>query len=69
MTNRYLVLITNMIYSNGGLMKTNLMKIAFHYLEMSAMFMLLAMSNGTEKLDTIKKVLEADERENKGFNA
>ncbi len=43
-------------------MKNSLMKIAFHYLEMSAMYMLLAMSNGSEKLDTIKKVLEEDVR-------
>lgn len=43
-------------------MKDSLMKIAFHYLEMSAMYMLLAMSNGSEKLETIQKVLEEDER-------
>ena len=42
-------------------MKNSLMKIAFHYLEMAAMYMLLAMSNGSEKLETIQKVLEEDE--------
>lgn len=40
-----------------------LIKLAMHYLEMSAMFMFLALSeDGSKKLETIKKVLEDDQR-------
>lgn len=45
-------------------MKTSLIKIAFYYLELAALFMLLAMSNSPDKLETIKKVLEEDEKRN-----
>lgn len=45
-------------------MRNSLIKIAFYYLEMAAMFMLLAMSANSKKLDQIKKVLEEDEKRN-----
>lgn len=49
-------------------MRNSLLRIAYRYMEMAAMFMLLAMSNGTDKLETIKKVLEEDEREKRDNN-
>lgn len=45
-------------------MRNSLIKIAFYYLEMAAMFMLLAMSSNAKKLETVKKVLEEDEKRN-----
>lgn len=45
-------------------MKNSLIKIAFYYLEMAALFMLLAMSPNAKKLGKIKKVLEEDEKRN-----
>lgn len=45
-------------------MRNSLIRIALYYLEMSAMFMLLAISSNAKKLDTVKKVLEEDEKRN-----
>lgn len=45
-------------------MRNSLIKIALHYLEMSAIFMLLAISTNSDKLEKIKKVLEEDEKRN-----
>lgn len=45
-------------------MRNSLIRIALYYLEMSAMFMLLAMSSNAKRLETVKKVLEEDEKRN-----
>lgn len=45
-------------------MRNSLIRIALYYLEMAAMFMLLAISVNAKKLETLKKVLEEDEKRN-----
>lgn len=45
-------------------MRNSLIRIALYYLEMAAMFMLLAMSTNAKKLETVRKVLEEDEKRN-----
>ena len=45
-------------------MKNSLIRIALCYLELAAMFMLLALSPNSKKLETVKKVLEEDEKRN-----
>ncbi|MCQ2398182.1 MAG: hypothetical protein MJ052_02635 [Sphaerochaetaceae bacterium] len=45
-------------------MRNSLIRIALYYLEMAALFMLLAMSPNAKKLETIQKVLEEDEKRN-----
>lgn len=45
-------------------MRNSLIKIALYYLELSAMFMLLALSANAKNLDTVRKVLEEDEKRN-----
>lgn len=45
-------------------MKNSLIKIALYYLEMAALFMILAMSPNSKKLEKIQKVLEEDEKRN-----
>ena len=45
-------------------MRNSLIRIALSYLEMAALFMILAMSPNSKKLEKIQKVLEEDEKRN-----
>lgn len=45
-------------------MRNSLIRIALYYLELSAIFMLLALSSNSKKLKTVQKVLEQDEKRN-----
>ena len=45
-------------------MRNSLIRIALYYLEMAAMFMILAISSNEKKLETVRKVLEEDEKRN-----